>query len=89
MRGRAAVPDQPGGRARHLAGRARWSGCGTHQDRAVNPRELVGELCALSGEFRTMRATHDVRTHHGGTQRIEHPEVGTPELAYQSMAPSR
>ncbi|MFC8095386.1 helix-turn-helix transcriptional regulator [Streptomyces sp. NPDC057301] len=48
-------------------------------------RELVGELSTLSPEFRTMLATHDVLIRHDGTKRLDHPEVGTLELAYQSL----
>ncbi|MEU5383785.1 helix-turn-helix transcriptional regulator [Kitasatospora cineracea] len=52
-------------------------------DRALH--ELVGELSALSGEFRTMWASHDVRIRHGGTKRLNHPEVGRLELAFRSL----
>ncbi|MFE9674646.1 helix-turn-helix transcriptional regulator [Streptomyces sp. NPDC006259] len=48
-------------------------------------RDLVGELSTLSPEFRTMWATHDVRIRHGGTKRLEHPEVGRLELVYRSL----
>ncbi|GAA1776650.1 helix-turn-helix transcriptional regulator [Streptomonospora arabica] len=48
-------------------------------------RQLVGELSTLSGEFRTMWATHDVRIRHDGAKRLNHPEVGTLKLVYQSM----
>ncbi|MFG2359528.1 helix-turn-helix domain-containing protein [Streptomyces sp. NPDC048521] len=52
-------------------------------DRAL--RELIGELCTLSPEFRTMWATHDVRIRHGGVKRLQHPEVGRLELTYRSL----
>ncbi|WP_433245529.1 helix-turn-helix transcriptional regulator [Actinomadura nitritigenes] len=52
-------------------------------DRAL--RELVGELSTLSPEFRTMWASHDVRIHHGGVKRLDHPEVGRLELAFRSL----
>ncbi|MFE3033066.1 helix-turn-helix transcriptional regulator [Streptomyces canus] len=52
-------------------------------DRAL--RELIGELSTLSPDFRAMWATHDVRIHHGGTKRFEHPEVGRLELTYRSL----
>ncbi|MWA04265.1 helix-turn-helix domain-containing protein [Actinomadura sp. LD22] len=52
-------------------------------DRAL--RELVGELSTLSPEFRTMWASHDVRIHHGGVKRLDHPEVGRMELAFRSL----
>ncbi|GHD29044.1 transcriptional regulator [Streptomyces violarus] len=48
-------------------------------------RELIGELSTLSPEFRTMWATHDVRIRHGGTKRLQHPEVGRLELTYRSL----
>ncbi|GAA2139283.1 helix-turn-helix transcriptional regulator [Actinomadura napierensis] len=52
-------------------------------DRAL--RELVGELSTLSPEFRTMWASHDVRIHHEGVKRLDHPEVGRLELAFRSL----
>ncbi|MBZ4019484.1 helix-turn-helix transcriptional regulator [Streptomyces purpurogeneiscleroticus] len=52
-------------------------------DRAL--RELIGELSTLSAEFRTMWAAHDVRIHHGGIKRLQHPEVGHLELTYRSL----
>ena len=52
-------------------------------DRAL--RELVGELSTLSSEFRTLWAAHDVRLHHGGIKRFDHPDVGALELAYQAL----
>ncbi|HEU5029297.1 MAG TPA: helix-turn-helix transcriptional regulator [Spirillospora sp.] len=48
-------------------------------------RELVGELSTLSPEFRTMWASHDVRIHHGGVKRLDHPEVGRLELTFRSL----
>jgi transcriptional regulator with XRE-family HTH domain len=52
-------------------------------DRAL--REIIGELSTLSPEFRTRWAAHNVRIHHGGIKRLEHPEVGPIELTYQSL----
>jgi transcriptional regulator with XRE-family HTH domain len=52
-------------------------------DRAL--RELVGELSTLSPEFRTMWASHDVRIHHQGVKRLDHPEVGRLELAFRAL----
>lgn len=52
-------------------------------DRAL--RELVGELSTLSPEFRTMWASHDVRIHHEGVKRLDHPEVGRLELTFRSL----
>ena len=51
-------------------------------DRAL--RELIGELSTLSGEFRTLWASHDVRIRHHGVKRLQHPDVGCLELTYQS-----
>ncbi|MGI5326102.1 helix-turn-helix transcriptional regulator [Actinomadura nitritigenes] len=48
-------------------------------------REIVGELSTLSPEFRTMWASHDVRIHHQGVKRLDHPEVGRLELAFRSL----
>ncbi|GGX68750.1 helix-turn-helix transcriptional regulator [Streptomyces minutiscleroticus] len=52
-------------------------------DRAL--RELIGELSTLSADFRTMWAALDVRIRHEGVKRLQHPEVGTLELTYQSL----
>jgi transcriptional regulator with XRE-family HTH domain len=51
-------------------------------DRAL--RELVGELSTVSPEFRTMWASHDVRSRHEGLKRLQHPVVGYLELTYQA-----
>jgi hypothetical protein len=48
-------------------------------------RELVGELSTLSAEFRTLWASHDIRTWHHGIKRLRHPEAGALELTYQSL----
>jgi MmyB-like transcription regulator ligand binding domain len=48
-------------------------------------RELVGELSTMSDEFRTLWASHDIRTRHDGVKSIQHPEVGQITLAYQSV----
>ncbi|WP_190814773.1 helix-turn-helix transcriptional regulator [Saccharopolyspora pogona] len=48
-------------------------------------RELVGELSTLSGEFRTLWASHNVRIRHDGIKRLQHPEVGSLELNYRSI----
>lgn len=52
-------------------------------DRAL--RELVGELSTLSPEFRSQWAAHDVLMRHDGDKRLQHPEVGRLELAFQSL----
>lgn len=52
-------------------------------DRAL--RELVGELSTLSSAFSTRWAAHNVRIRHEGIKRLEHPEVGSLELTYQSL----
>lgn len=48
-------------------------------------RELVGDLSTLSEEFRTFWASHDIRSRHDGTKRLQHPEVGEITLTYQSV----
>lgn len=53
------------------------------RDRAL--RELVGELCTLSSEFRGLWAAHDVLIRHDGIKRLRHPEVGHLELTFQSL----
>ncbi|QUQ67026.1 helix-turn-helix transcriptional regulator [Kutzneria sp. CA-103260] len=53
------------------------------RDRAL--RELVGELCTLSPEFRGLWAMHDVLIRHDGIKRLQHPDVGHLELTFQSL----
>ena len=53
-------------------------------DRAL--QDLVGELSTHSETFRTLWASHDVRTHGAGTKRFQHPEVGEVVLAYEEFA---
>ncbi|MBB4688401.1 helix-turn-helix transcriptional regulator [Amycolatopsis jiangsuensis] len=53
------------------------------RDRAL--RELIGELCTLSPEFREQWAAHDVLLRHDGIKRLRHPEVGHLELTFQSL----
>ncbi|MCM3301682.1 helix-turn-helix transcriptional regulator [Streptomyces pseudogriseolus] len=48
-------------------------------------RSLVGELSTVSLEFRTLWATHHVRTHHRGIKSFHHPDVGTVELVHQHL----
>ncbi|WP_406635851.1 helix-turn-helix transcriptional regulator [Amycolatopsis sp. WGS_07] len=52
-------------------------------DRAL--RELIGELCTLSPEFRGLWAVHDVLIRHDGVKRLQHPDVGQLELTFQSL----
>ncbi|ATY13722.1 XRE family transcriptional regulator [Amycolatopsis sp. AA4] len=52
-------------------------------DRAL--RELIGELCTLSAEFRDLWAAHDVLIRHDGVKRLQHPDVGRLELTFQSL----
>ncbi|MUL41396.1 helix-turn-helix domain-containing protein [Streptomonospora sp. PA3] len=52
-------------------------------DRAL--RELVGELSALSPDFRDMWGSHDVRIRHEGVKELDHPEVGRLELTFRSL----
>lgn len=49
-------------------------------------QDLVGELSLRSDTFRTLWATHNVRTHGGGTKRFQHPVVGELVLAYEEFA---
>ncbi|GAC68468.1 helix-turn-helix transcriptional regulator [Gordonia soli] len=53
-------------------------------DRAL--QDLVGELSTRSDIFRTLWASHDVRTHGTGTKRFRHPVVGELTLAYEELA---
>jgi transcriptional regulator with XRE-family HTH domain len=48
--------------------------------------ELVGELSVRSERFRRLWARHDARPKRSGTARIEHPQVGELELAYEKLA---
>jgi transcriptional regulator with XRE-family HTH domain len=48
-------------------------------------RELVGELSAVSEEFRTRWAAHNVRIHHNGAKQFHHPVVGTVDLNYCTL----
>ncbi|WP_455712063.1 helix-turn-helix transcriptional regulator [Streptomyces chrestomyceticus] len=52
-------------------------------DRAL--RELVGELAALSPEFRSRWVAHDVLMRHDGVKRLQHPDVGHLDLTFQSL----
>jgi len=49
-------------------------------------QNLVGELSTRSDTFRTLWASHDVRTHGTGTKRFNHPDVGELVLAYEELA---
>ncbi|WP_309067698.1 helix-turn-helix transcriptional regulator [Microbacterium sp.] len=49
-------------------------------------QDLVGELSTRSETFRTLWATHNVRTHGSGTKRFRHPVVGELTLAYEELA---
>lgn len=53
------------------------------RDRAL--RALVGELSALSPEFRGRWAAHEVLIRHEGVKLIQHPDVGRMELTFQSL----
>ncbi len=48
-------------------------------------RELIGELSTTSPEFRTRWAAHDVRIHHGGHKKFQHPDAGPLKLVYQPL----
>jgi transcriptional regulator with XRE-family HTH domain len=47
--------------------------------------DLVGELSTRSEEFRSHWATHNVRLHHKGEKRFNHPVVGELELSYNRI----
>jgi transcriptional regulator with XRE-family HTH domain len=47
--------------------------------------DLVGELATRSDDFRTRWAAHDVRLHHTGTKRFQHPIVGRLDLGFEAM----
>ena len=47
--------------------------------------DLVGELSTRSEEFRGQWATHNVRLHHKGEKRFNHPVVGELELSYNRI----
>jgi transcriptional regulator with XRE-family HTH domain len=47
--------------------------------------DLVGELSTRSEEFRGHWATHNVRLHHKGEKRFNHPVVGELELSYNRI----
>jgi transcriptional regulator with XRE-family HTH domain len=49
-------------------------------------QNLVGELSTQSETFRTLWASHNVRTHGAGTKRFHHPDVGELVLAYEELA---
>jgi hypothetical protein len=49
-------------------------------------QNLVGELSTQSETFRTLWASHNVRTHGTGTKRFNHPDVGELVLAYEELA---
>jgi transcriptional regulator with XRE-family HTH domain len=49
-------------------------------------QNLVGELSTRSETFRTLWASHNVRTHGTGTKRFHHPDVGELVLAYEELA---
>ncbi|MET7419986.1 helix-turn-helix transcriptional regulator [Dactylosporangium sp. NPDC005555] len=47
--------------------------------------DLVGELATRSDDFRTLWAAHNVRLHHTGVKRFQHPVVGRVELGFEAM----
>lgn len=49
-------------------------------------RELIGELSTRSAHFRAHWAAHDVLLRHDGLKQLDHPDVGTLELSFQSLA---
>jgi hypothetical protein len=47
--------------------------------------DLVGELATRSDDFRIRWAAHDVRLHHTGTKRFQHPVIGRLDLGFEAM----
>lgn len=47
--------------------------------------DLVGELAMRSDEFRTRWAGHNVRLHHTGPKRFNHPVVGPLDLVFEAV----
>jgi transcriptional regulator with XRE-family HTH domain len=47
--------------------------------------DLVGELATRSDDFRIRWAAHDVRLHHTGIKRFQHPIVGPLDLGFEAM----
>lgn len=47
--------------------------------------DLVGELATRSDDFRVRWAAHNVRLHHTGVKRFQHPVVGRLDLAFEAM----
>ncbi|WP_092556942.1 helix-turn-helix transcriptional regulator [Actinoplanes derwentensis] len=52
-------------------------------DRALT--DLVGELVTRSDDFRVRWGAHDVRLHHTGVKRFQHPVVGRIDLGFEAM----
>ncbi len=52
-------------------------------DKALS--ELVGALATRSDDFRVRWAAHDVRLHHTGVKRFQHPIAGRLELGFEAM----
>ncbi len=52
-------------------------------DKALS--DLVGELATRSDDFRVRWAAHNVRLHHTGVKRFQHPVVGRLDLAFEAM----
>jgi transcriptional regulator with XRE-family HTH domain len=47
--------------------------------------DLIGELVTRSDDFRVRWGAHDVRLHHTGVKRFQHPIVGRLDLGFEAM----
>jgi transcriptional regulator with XRE-family HTH domain len=47
--------------------------------------DLIGELATRSDDFRVRWGAHEVRLHHTGVKRFQHPVVGRLELGFEAM----
>lgn len=48
-------------------------------------QDLVGALATRSDDFRVRWGAHDVRLHHTGVKRFQHPVVGRLDLGFEAM----
>jgi transcription regulator MmyB-like protein len=80
MRPTRVVRTLAGRAARECAALLRTEAGRTPYDRDLS--DLVGELSTQSEEFRSHWAAHNVRLHHKGEKRFNHPVVGEVELSF-------
>jgi hypothetical protein len=60
--------------ARDCTAALRTEACRNYYDHGLT--DLVGELRTRSEQFRTWRATHNVKLHHTATKSMHHPVAG-------------